>query len=104
MTYYIQCLGCYSSHHIYEDLIINHSQNLIDLIEYGDLVKFKTVKVTDMRDGKEREFNFIDAKFCDGWTDNKMIYDMDYLIDKNQSSQIEWVLTREQISNNRYKV
>lgn len=84
--------------------IIKHSPNIMELIEYGDLIKFKTVKVTDMIDGKEREFNFLDAKFCDGWTDNKMIYDMDYLIDKDQSSQIEWVLTREQISNNLYKV
>lgn len=84
--------------------IVKHSKNIIDLIEYGDLIKFKTVKVTDMRDGKEREFNFVDAKFCDGWTDNKIIYDMDYLIDKDQTSQIEWVLTREQILANCYKV
>jgi len=90
--------------------IIKHSKNIIDLIEYGDLVKFKGwgetkgIDVIDMRTNKKINLVFPDAEFCDGWSDNCMIYDLDYLIEKNQSNKIDWVLTHEQIKNNCYRL
>ena len=89
---------------------LKHSHNLIDLIEYGDLVKFKGwgsvkgIDVTDMRTNEKINLVFPDAEFCDGWTDNCMIYDLDYLVEKDQSNKIDWILTHEQIENSYYKV
>lgn len=91
--------------------IVKHSPNLIELIEYGDLVKFKgwgnvkgLVDVIDMRTNEKVSLIFPDAEFCNGWTDNCMIYDLDYLVEKDQSNKIDWVLTHEQIKHNYYKV
>ena len=90
--------------------ITKHSLNLIDLIEYGDLVKFKGwgsvkgIDVIDMRTNEKINLVFPDAEFCNGWSDTCMIYDLDYLIEKNQSKKIDWVLTHEQIKERCYKV
>lgn len=94
----------------FKNLVVKHSYDLIDLIEYGDLVKFKGlcstkgIDVTDMRTNEKIKLVFPNAEFCDGWTDNCMIYDLDYLIEKDQSNKIDWVLTHEQIKDNCYKV
>ena len=91
-------------------MVVKHSPNLIDLIEYGDLVKFKGwgsgkgIHVTDMRTNEKIYLVFPDAEFCDGWSDDCMIYDLDYLVEKDQSNKIDWVLTHEQIKQNYYKV
>lgn len=57
-----------------------------------------------MRTNEKINLVFPNAEFCDGWTDNCMIYDLDYLIEKDQSNKIDWVLTHEQIKDNCYKV
>lgn len=80
-----------------------------DLIEYGDLVKFNsTITVLDNRENREKEIRFLDAKYCDGWTEIEndkeyMVYDMDYLISKDQFDNVDWILTHEQIKADIFK-
>lgn len=40
--------SCYSSYNIYEDMIIKHSKNIIDLIEVGDIVEMYDVLNEDV--------------------------------------------------------
>lgn len=97
--------------------IINHSKQLIDLIEAGDLVKFKNSNSTkeikgidcmDIRTNESINLLFPNAEFCDGFTeieDKKyMIFDLDYLIGEEESNKIDWILTHEEIEKGLYKV
>lgn len=84
--------------------IVKHSSNIMDLIEYGDLVKFKDkIHVTTLK-GQELDIRFLDAMFCNGWSEDKMIIGLDYLVDKDQADKIEWILTHEQIYRENYEV
>lgn len=98
---------------VHEDNIAKHSKNIIDLIEYRDLIKFKNpIKVSTIKNDKEKEIKFLDAYFCDGFMDyegNKdtfMLYNLDYVINtKNiKNEDIDYILTHEQIVQNCYRL
>lgn len=93
--------------------IVKHSKQLIDLIGYRDLIKFKnTIKVSTIKDDKEREMRFLDAQFCDGFTeyqgnkDTFIVYDVEYVINtKNiKNEDIDYILTHEQFEKNCYRL
>lgn len=93
--------------------IVKHSKNLIDLIEYRDLIKFKnSIKVSTIKDDKEKEIKFLDAYFCDGFMDYEgnedtfILYNLDYVINtKNiKNEDIDYLLTYEQIVQHCYRL
>lgn len=98
---------------VHEDNIIKHSKNIIDLIEYRDLIKFKNpIKVSTIKSDKEKEIKFLDAYFCDGFMDyegNKdtfVLYNLDHVINtKNiKNEDIDYILTYEQTNSNCYRL
>lgn len=93
--------------------IVKHSKQLIDLIEYRDLIKFKNpIKVSTIKSDKEKEMRFLDAQFCDGFTeyqgneDTFIVYDVEYVINTKdiKNEDIDYILTHEQINQNCYRL
>ena len=81
--------GCYASYNIYEDMIVKHSKNIIDLIEVGDYVNGSEVLDKHIpRDVWEP----IELRINDRYTS--------FLINED----IKTILTKEQYEANIYKI
>lgn len=80
-------------------------ENLIDLVEYLDLLEIESpVKLY----GKNKEVSLFNPVRCDGFTEFEdgthcIILDLDYLVDV-KDLKIKSVLTKEQFNNNKYEV
>ena len=74
---------------VHEDKIVNHSKNIIDLIQAGDFVNKKLVSNVDKIDNT----NIIE------WEDGEM-----YSTSIENDKFIKEILTKEQYSQNSYKV
>ena len=79
--------------------------NIIDLIEYMDLLEIQNpIKLY----GKDTEISFFNPVRCDGFTTFEdgphcIILDLDYLVDV-KDLKIKSILTHESFENNCYKV
>lgn len=72
--------------------IIKSSPNIIDLIEVGDLIKLKPTKqIQQVLSKNENEISLTDYVFYD-------------LKKSNVVEEIEWIITREQIEQMKYKI
>lgn len=87
------------------DKIENASFNLIDLVEYMDLLEIENpVKIY----GKNREVSLFNPVRVDGFTEFEdgthcIILNLDYLVDV-KDLKIKSVLTKEQFDNDKYEV
>lgn len=80
--------SCYPTKEIYEEDIIKHSKNIIDVLEVGDFVNGKEIKrINDYEDFKRADFN-LDYDDCDA------VY----------NENIKSILTHEQYEANSYKL
>lgn len=74
--------------------IIKSSSNIIDLIEVGDLIKLKPTKqIQQVLAKNEEEIDLTDYVFYDLKKSKQII-----------KEEIEWVITREQIEQMKYKI
>ena len=88
----------------YAEDIIKASHNIIDLVEYMDLLKIQNpVKLYD----RNIEASFFEPVRCDGFTKfddaHCIILNLDYLVDI-KDLKIKGILTHEQFENNCYKL
>lgn len=87
------------------DKIENASFDLIDLVEYMDLLEIENpVKLY----GKNREVSLFNPVRVDGFTEFEdgthcIILNLDYLVDV-KDLKIKSILTKEQFNNNKYEV
>lgn len=87
------------------DKIENASFDLIDLVEYMDLLEIKNPVKLYNKDEKVSLFNPVR---CDGFTKFEdgtrcIILDLDYLVDV-KDLKIKSILTKEQFNNDKYEV
>ncbi len=94
------------SYQIREESIKNSNYNIIDLIGYMDLIYInKPIKVYNHR-GEEHIMGFFNPLRCDGWNEDYIILNMDWLAKKEdiKNEDISFIITNEQIIKYGYKV
>ena len=78
--------GCYSSYNIYEDMIVNNSKNIIDLIEVGDYVNGNRMDIVEK-------------------DENGYVYYLQNIeLPSVNKNEIKTILTKEQYEANCYKI
>jgi hypothetical protein len=85
--------------------ITNASNNVIDLVEYMDLIYInKPIKVFNHR-GEEHIIGFFNPLRCDGWSGESIILNMDWLAKKEdiKNEDINLVITNQQIIKYSFK-
>lgn len=85
-------ISCKNNYYDEED-IIEHSKNIIDLIEVGDLIKFKN-KLTNSLENEEMIIHIIN---------NDTLEEVKTAI-KNKEIEMISIVTKEQFTNTEYKV